>query len=415
MSVFVAGPGKHLFLLLRSARVQPLRTKLGGPPRPDLVVIPCQYPSSVGEWRDDLPDSVREQIRSGKATIVFDGSGEGAPHSPETTEAMHALLGRLGAETWRACLITQNRTHRDAYAAYCAARGVGRPMPVLVYDFWIKLFFQPHEATGEAVLERRLQAFRNRSSRRARRFVSLNWSLRPSKAFFLLRLMRDGLWDDGFISFGGMERMTAFGKGGPPQLSKRMRAMAGFEDLHQALEPYLPRLQAVGPVRLGGLIEEPNGAQLAADDPQLQSYDQSWFSAVTESEMSDEPARITEKPFKSLVNFHPIVLFGNPGALAMIREFGFRTFAEVIDESYDQEPDPRRRFEMAYAEFIRLCSRDEAELADMERRISETLEFNARFGLTRLPALFRDEIDRTLVDQLVALHRGGAPPAPPSD
>jgi hypothetical protein len=398
----VAGPGKHLFLAMREPEVRICRPDREPEPKPDLVVIPCNLPSSARAWRDELPASVCEQIRSGRAGVVFDGSGEGIPHAAEMAEDMHALLARLGCPPARACHVAQHRLLRRDYEAWCASRGAA-PMRVLAYDFWIKWFFHACEATGEAVLERRLQAFRSRGARRSRRFVSLNWSLRPSKAYFLLRLIRDGLLDEGFVSSGGVERLAAMGKGGLHELGKRMRAMAGFEDLYAELAPFLPRLETLGRVRLGGLAEDPNGAELAADDAGLRAYDDSWFSAVTESEMGDEPARITEKPFKPLVNLHPIVVFGNPGALAMIRELGFQTFGDAIDERYDEEPDPRRRFEMAWAEFERLCRPDEAELAALERRLAETLEFNARHGLTRLPAIYRDRIDRALLDELASL------------
>ena len=126
----------------------------------------------------------------------------------------------------------------------------------------------------------------------------------------------------------------------------------------------------------------------------------SWFSVVTESEMGRLSSRITEKPFKPLVNFHPILVFGNPGALAMIRDLGFETFPEIFDERYDEEGDPRRRFEMVYAEVRRLCGLTQDELRRLEMRARDTLEHNARHGLTRLPGRYREEIDRALVGSL---------------
>ncbi len=91
-------------------------------------------------------------------------------------------------------------------------------------------------------------------------------------------------------------------------------------------------------------------AGMAAD---LTEYAESWFSVVTETEMRPRPSRITEKVLKPLVNFHPMILFGNPGSLRMVRDYGFVTFENVIDESYDDEPDPRRRFDKAYLELER--------------------------------------------------------------
>ncbi len=403
LRVFIAAPGKQLFTSIRDPRLRVYPGDFAGVPTPDLVVYPCSQHEGLAGLQGDPPPSVLERIRSGKARVVFDASGEGHPHSPALTAALHGLLERLGAPRGRAVYITQNRTWNEAYLAHCARDGPGRPMSVLTYDFWIRRFFAPFEATGEALLRKRRRAFTARTESRKRRFISLNWSPRPSKVFFLLRVMRDGLWDRGYISFGGFAQLQAMGKGGLPQLNKAMRALPGFEDLYAELLPYLKRLDARGRVQLGDVrhaaATDETLPQLVDDVP-LAEYGQSWFSVVTESEMWDTPARITEKPFKPLVNFHPIVVFGNPGALRLIRGLGFETFPEVFDESYDEEPDQRRRFEMAYGAFARLCRMEPAQLAQLEARIADKLDHNARFGLTELPRLYREEIDAALIAEL---------------
>jgi hypothetical protein len=118
--------------------------------------------------------------------------------------------------------------------------------------------------------------------------------------------------------------------------------------------------------------------------------------------MLGPPWRISEKPLKALVNFHPFMVLGNPGALEMIRGLGFQTFPEIIDESYDEELDPRRRFDLVYAEVKRLIALDETELARLEGAVAEKLVFNAEWGLTRLPGVFRDEIDDALIRDILA-------------
>ncbi len=72
------------------------------------------------------------------------------------------------------------------------------------------------------------------------------------------------------------------------------------------------------------------------------------------------PARVTEKPFKPLLNFQPLLLFGNPGSLAFLRQLGFQTYPELFDEAYDEETEPRARFEMAYRQLERLSRMDVA-------------------------------------------------------
>jgi len=54
---------------------------------------------------------------------------------------------------------------------------------------------------------------------------------------------------------------------------------------------------------------------------------------------------ITEKTFKAIALEMPFVLVAPAGSLAYMREYGFRTFAGVFDESYDDETNDILRIE----------------------------------------------------------------------
>jgi hypothetical protein len=55
---------------------------------------------------------------------------------------------------------------------------------------------------------------------------------------------------------------------------------------------------------------------------------------------------ITEKTFKAIALEMPFVLVAPAGSLAYMREYGFKTFDSVFDESYDLETDDIKRIEM---------------------------------------------------------------------
>jgi hypothetical protein len=55
---------------------------------------------------------------------------------------------------------------------------------------------------------------------------------------------------------------------------------------------------------------------------------------------------LTEKTFKCLKHGHPFVLVGPPNSLATLRKLGYRTFDHAIDNSYDQEQNNTRRWQM---------------------------------------------------------------------
>jgi hypothetical protein len=144
-------------------------------------------------------------------------------------------------------------------------------------------------------------------------------------------------------------------------------------------------------------------AILAVD---LAEYDDCWFSLVTETDFRSRIFRVTEKILKPFVNFHPMLVLGNPGELRMARDLGFATFDDVFDESYDEETNQRRRFEHVYAQFTRWCRADESELARLEARLEEKLIFNARWGITRFPGIYRVQYDTALVNNILAAVEG---------
>jgi hypothetical protein len=51
----------------------------------------------------------------------------------------------------------------------------------------------------------------------------------------------------------------------------------------------------------------------------------------------------TEKTARCLASGKPFVLFSGPDSLKTLKKFGFKTFNDVIDESYDDKLTPRSR------------------------------------------------------------------------
>jgi len=401
MIVAVGCEGRHAFDSMRLPEIQVVQG-LEAAAAPDLVVFPCsQYRRYEHLASMTLPGALVDRVREGRAGLVLDSSLEGVPHKPDVAAALHALVARLGVPAARCVVLTQDRRYAASYRAHCEAMGA-EPVSVLAHDYWIWDALSRYADDGEAVYAERLAAFRARRPRRERRFVSLNRTPRPTKILFLLRLIRDGLWSEGFISFGGF-RAGSKGAGKPrPTPGQLSGSLAGFEDLVAQLAPHLDTLAGYGRVLFG--LEKNGWQRLEMGDSGIAGHfeemDRSWFTAVTETEMRDAPSRITEKVLKPLVNFHPLVLFGNPGGLGMIRDYGFATFAPLVDEGYDDEPDPRRRFDLAYAEVVRLCRMPDDGLARWEAGLAERLMYNARWGLTRFPTSFRDRCDRALVDRM---------------
>jgi hypothetical protein len=399
--VVIPRSGRHLFEGIRDDRVA-LGSDAAQPSR--LIVLPCGQDRRFEELRRFVwPEPLGRRVAEGRVGVALDASPEAVPPKPDIVASLHDVIAYLGASPRQCVYLTANWYFAADYRAYCQSAGVDSPVPVIQHDYWIWNSVARFADAGEQAFAARLAAFRGRSRTRARRFVSLNRTPRPFKIALLLRLLRDGLWERGFVSFGGFAEAGKPGKA-KPTADQLAAALPGFEDMVAELAPMLDVLESHGCVLLG--LQGRSGGRLtqaqATEALDLAEYDESWFSAVTETEMHARPSRITEKVLKPLVNFHPLIVFGNPGSLQRVRDYGFATFGDLIDESYDEEPEPRRRFELAYSELLRLSRMTEAELADLESRAAERLIHNARWGLTQFPSEYRARRDTALVNEILS-------------
>lgn len=66
---------------------------------------------------------------------------------------------------------------------------------------------------------------------------------------------------------------------------------------------------------------------------------------VTETVATGRRHHLTEKTFKPIALGMPFVIVGTQGSLKYLRSYGFKTFGDIWDESYDDEPNDQLRIE----------------------------------------------------------------------
>jgi hypothetical protein len=75
-------------------------------------------------------------------------------------------------------------------------------------------------------------------------------------------------------------------------------------------------------------------------------YDTTAVSLVSETDVQSDAGRspwLTEKTTKPMMMQHPFLLQAQPHSLQHLHSMGFETFPELWDESYDSDPDWKRR------------------------------------------------------------------------
>ena len=99
---------------------------------------------------------------------------------------------------------------------------------------------------------------------------------------------------------------------------------------------------------------------------------------VAETVFEDNKIHLTEKIFKPIVMCQPFIVYAGPGALSYLRSYGFRTFSDIWDESYDLETDHDKRRAMISLLVNDLCNLSDEEFRVILNKCRDILEHNRR-------------------------------------
>lgn len=111
-------------------------------------------------------------------------------------------------------------------------------------------------------------------------------------------------------------------------------------------------------------------------------FNDAYWNFVTESFFADYCA-LTEKTFKPIANLQPFIIVGAPGSLAALHDLGYKTFNDIIDESYDYTEDDDRRMELLIKLAFRLIDMTDEHHIKLMTKIKPILEHNQKLFLSK--------------------------------
>ena len=109
-----------------------------------------------------------------------------------------------------------------------------------------------------------------------------------------------------------------------------------------------------------------------------QDYQDSWFDVVLETLFDDSRLHLTEKTLRPIACGVPFLLCGTQGSLEYLRSYGFRTFGDIIDESYDDIADPQQRLKAIAHVMKDICQRNLMHNQHSIELVKEICEHNQR-------------------------------------
>ena len=102
----------------------------------------------------------------------------------------------------------------------------------------------------------------------------------------------------------------------------------------------------------------------------------SMISIVTETHWYEPELTFTEKIYRPISFGHPFIVVGQVGYLKKLREIGFKTFSDVINESYDEIVNPHMRLAAIVEEMRKIYSLDDNSRKRMLEKMYDVAQEN---------------------------------------
>jgi len=190
-------------------------------------------------------------------------------------------------------------------------------------------------------------------------FDGLLGTAKPHRTFILANILRNKIEDRCLINMTeDIHKKYGYGY--------RSKDLDQYED-----SAAIPQTTVPGEGSMITIEGMKNGYNLSQSVPN-KIYDNAWYSIVAETNPTNSTF-FSEKTAKCLFAKRVFVFFGSHGQLRILRDQGYKTFGDVIDESYDNVIDDIKRWSLAFEQMLVLIKRDPIGIYHV---LDATLEHN---------------------------------------
>lgn len=114
---------------------------------------------------------------------------------------------------------------------------------------------------------------------------------------------------------------------------------------------------------------------------------------VPETLFETEKIYLTEKVLKPMVMRQAFILLAPPGSLQYLRDYGFRTFGEIWDESYDSIQDHQQRMDRVIALVNEISALGDEQYQKIIQACQEILDHNREY-------FYSERFQELLIDEM---------------
>ena len=208
-----------------------------------------------------------------------------------------------------------------------------------------------------------------------KKFINFNRRWRLHRPLMLILLNDKKLLNDGYISFGKSDFVN-------DTWEARWNELLRYYTNNKLILDILDNNKEVKNFPLMYLDTDDLVTNRAEQTDSTNSYYlNSYFSLVNETTFHtkagyDSVPFFSEKIFKCIAMKHPFIIVTVPNSLKYLKELGYKTFDNIIDESYDQEIDDALRAIKITNEVERLCNLNEQKLENFLIESRKICDYN---------------------------------------
>ena len=326
----------------------------------------CEHSFKIYNILELIDDESLKKILDKKAYVLLDNALEPFERSIDSIYENIVIKAKIPASQ---VILLTNMYDAGEYSRTIAARLNQEPIKIL----WYTVFEQDLKNAIRSIYKGNIPNTLS-SKEYKKKFLNLNRRWRLHRPFLTTLLYGRNLIDAGHISFGPCDEKDTWTHRWP-ELIYYFRNDSNMLDL---LNQYSD-VRSMPPLFLDTDELSINRAEATTDTNNY--YKDTYFSVIAETTYFTKDwyhsARfLSEKAFKPIAMKHPFILVSVPNSLEIYKIMGYKTFSDIIDESYDLEIDDGKRMLMIVNEIERLCNLSEKELKAFLEKAREICEYN---------------------------------------
>jgi hypothetical protein len=232
-----------------------------------------------------------------------------------------------------------------------------------------ELYYKYLHASGGYITKQNLD-------QRTRKFTCLNRVDKPFRRLFAATLVERGVTDQAYFSYTDRKYQVEY--------ETRDSDVSQWDTWdHTVLERFAP------PYRCDELADYEHNSHKLIDE---RFFQDAYFNVIVETHINN--LFLTEKTFKPILNLQPFVIVGAPRSLRLLRELGYKTFGDYVDESYDLEDNAEQRLKLCLKAVEQIAHMSHAEHQEMQQDMAEILLYNQQHFLSDKSAKLLNLLDK---------------------